>query len=110
MEKRIVGITASIAISSIILVAIIGSTDLSHYQSESLRYNINTECQVYAEFVNWGISSESTKDPKINPKLMPLIQDLIALDGDPREYLEKILEDNPQCKNELGKLKPKFDG
>lgn len=40
---------------------------------------------------------------------MPLIQDLIALDGDPREYLEKIQEDNPQCKNELGKLKPKLD-
>jgi len=109
MEKKIVGITASIAISSIILVAIIGSADLSRYQSESLRYNMNTECQVYAEFVNWGITSESIKDPKINPKLVPLIQDLITLKGDPRDHLDRIQAENPQCKNELGKLKPKLD-
>lgn len=57
MEKRIVGIAASIVMSSITLVAIIGSTDLSHYQSESLRYNINTECQVYAESVNCDVGS-----------------------------------------------------
>ena len=31
---------------------------------------------------------------------MPSIQDLIALDGDPREYLEKILEDNPLQKRD----------
>lgn len=99
-------ITSSIIISSIVLVVIIASTDLTSYQSESLRYNMNTECQVYAEFVNWGITLESIDDPKINPKLKPLIQDLISLYGDPRGYLGKIQNENPQCENELRKLKP----
>ncbi|MFB5626567.1 MAG: hypothetical protein ACE5R5_00010 [Nitrosarchaeum sp.] len=106
MNKKVFGITASVVLSSIILVIIIGSTDLTSYQSESLRYNINTECQVYAEFVNWGITPESLDDPQINPKLTSLIHNLISLDGDPRDHLERIQKDNPQCKNELGKLKP----
>ena len=109
MDNRTTGILLSIVISSVVLFLVIGSADLSSLQSEALRYNINTECQVYAEFVNWGITEESINDPKINPKVMPLILDLIVLEGDPRDYLEKIQEDNPQCKNELGKLKPKPD-
>ena len=106
MDKKITGIITSVAASTVILGVIIGSTDLTSYQSESLRYDMNTECQVYAEFVNWGINYESLNDPKINPKLIPLIQELVSLDGDPRDHLDRIEIENPQCKNELQKIKP----
>ena len=106
MVNKIVVISTSIVASAIILIVIIGSDDLSAYQNETLRYNMNTDCQVYAEFVNRGITQESLNDPKINPKLKPLIQDLLSLEGDPRNHLEEFNDKYPHCKNELVKLKP----
>ena len=101
MDRKSLAIGASVTVGAIILVAVLGTSDLSSYQSTVLKYDINTDCQLFTTFLNGKLTSDMDTS-KINPELNSLLSELLAMDH--IEDYDKIQSQNPHCEDEFRKL------
>ena len=101
MNKRILAISSSVVIGTIVLVFTLSSVELPYYQSSALKYEINTQCQLYSAFLSEKIKPSSGLST-INPELNELLDELLQVD--PVKNYDSIISENPQCENEFRKL------